>query len=160
MTSHERLRVSEAALLDERQNAELREQFIAVLGHDLRNPLASIDSGASMLRRKTPLGQKAAQIVELIENSASRMAGLIDNVLDFARGRLGGGFSVTRTVDPGLVSMLEQTVAEMRVGLAGSCRSKPFRAGASRGLRQRAHRAVAFESAGQRVYPWSTPTGL
>ena len=52
--------------------------------------------------------------MELIENSASRMAGLIDNVLDFARGRLGGGFSVTRTVDPGLVSMLEQTVAEMR----------------------------------------------
>jgi hypothetical protein len=42
------------------------------------------------------------------------MAGLIDNVLDFARGRLGGGLSVTRTIDPSLESMLEQTVAEMR----------------------------------------------
>jgi signal transduction histidine kinase len=109
----ERLRASEKALLDERETAQLREQFIAVLGHDLRNPLASIDAGAKLLR-KTPLSQKAVRIVDLIEKSASRMAGLIDNVLDFARGRLGGGLSVTRTVDPDLEAMLEQTVAEMR----------------------------------------------
>ena len=109
----ERLRASEKALLDERETAQLREQFIAVLGHDLRNPLASIDAGAKLLR-KTPLSQKAVRIVDLIEKSASRMAGLIDNVLDFARGRLGGGLSVTRTVDPDLKAMLEQTVAEMR----------------------------------------------
>ena len=49
---------SEAALLDERQAAELREQFIAVLGHDLRNPLAAIDAGARLLR-KTPLDERA-----------------------------------------------------------------------------------------------------
>lgn len=35
-------------------------------------------------------------------------------MLDFARGRLGGGLSVTRVVDPDLEAMLEQTVAEMR----------------------------------------------
>jgi signal transduction histidine kinase len=109
----ERLVASEKALLDERETAKLREQFIAVLGHDLRNPLASIDAGAKLLR-KTPLSQKAMRIVDLVEASASRMAGLIDNVLDFARGRLGGGLSVTRTVDPELEAMLEQTVAEMR----------------------------------------------
>jgi signal transduction histidine kinase len=109
----ERLIASEKALLDERETAKLREQFIAVLGHDLRNPLASIDAGAKLLRN-TPLSQKAMRIVDLVEASASRMAGLIDNVLDFARGRLGGGFSVTRTVDPDLEAMLEQTVAEMR----------------------------------------------
>ena len=109
----ERLTASEKALLDERETAKLREQFIAVLGHDLRNPLASIDAGAKLLRN-TPLSQKAMRIVDLVEASASRMAGLIDNVLDFARGRLGGGLSVTRTVDPDLEAMLEQTVAEMR----------------------------------------------
>ena len=47
LDAQERLAASEAALLDERQTAELREQFIAVLGHDLRNPLASIDAGAA-----------------------------------------------------------------------------------------------------------------
>ncbi len=37
--AQERLASSEAALFSERQSSELREQFIAVLGHDLRNPL-------------------------------------------------------------------------------------------------------------------------
>jgi phosphoserine phosphatase RsbU/P len=42
-------------LQQERENAELREQFIAVLGHDLRNPLASIAAGARlMLKAETP----------------------------------------------------------------------------------------------------------
>jgi sigma-B regulation protein RsbU (phosphoserine phosphatase) len=38
--------VAEASLLDERATAALREQFIAVLGHDLRNPLSAISGGA------------------------------------------------------------------------------------------------------------------
>ena len=49
--AQERIAESEAALVDERHLADLREQFIAVLGHDLRNPLASIDAGANLLRR-------------------------------------------------------------------------------------------------------------
>jgi GAF domain-containing protein len=49
LNASERLATSEASLLDERRTSELREQFIAVLGHDLRNPLASIDAGAKML---------------------------------------------------------------------------------------------------------------
>ncbi len=36
---------AQASLTAERETAELREQFIAVLGHDLRNPLASLASG-------------------------------------------------------------------------------------------------------------------
>ena len=42
------------------------------------------------------------------------MAGLIDNVLDFARGRLGGGLSLATAVDSGLESVLEQVIAEQR----------------------------------------------
>ena len=47
----DRLIATEAKLLTERQTAELREQFIAVLGHDLRNPLASIAAGTRMLAK-------------------------------------------------------------------------------------------------------------
>jgi signal transduction histidine kinase len=47
----DRLVGAEAKLLTERQTAELREQFIAVLGHDLRNPLASIAAGTRMLAK-------------------------------------------------------------------------------------------------------------
>ena len=93
-----RVQNSEAALLSERHAAELREQFIAVLGHDLRNPLASIDAGARLLLKEA-LSDKAISVVGLIQKSVSRMAGLIDDVLDFARGRLGGGLQVNRNIE-------------------------------------------------------------
>jgi signal transduction histidine kinase len=109
----ERLASSQASLLGERKNSELREQFIAVLGHDLRNPLAAIDAGARMLLR-TPLDEKASSIVGLIQSSVSRMSGLIDNVLDFARGRLGGGLTLTRNAREPLEPVLDQVVAELR----------------------------------------------
>src|SRR5690606_37364473 len=51
LDAQDRLSNSEAALSDANQSAELREQFIAVLGHDLRNPLSSIDAGARLLER-------------------------------------------------------------------------------------------------------------
>lgn len=113
LDTQERLARSEAALLSERQTAELREQFIAVLGHDLRNPLAAIDGGAQLLM-KTPLSAKGEVIVGQVRSSVERMADLIDNVLDFARGRLGGGFNVERRVDPDLPEMLQQVVSELR----------------------------------------------
>jgi hypothetical protein len=113
LDAQERLRLSETALLDERETAQLREQFIAVLGHDLRNPLNAIRGGADMLLMM-PLNERAGTVVALMQRGAARMAGLIDNVLDFARGRLGGGLSLTRVVDEGLGVMLEQVIAEVR----------------------------------------------
>ena len=113
LQSEERLSASEAALSDERATAELREQFIAVLGHDLRNPLASIDGGAKVLLQ-TPLPPPAVRVVERIQRSAARMSGLIDNVLDFARGRLGGGLPVQRVADDDLAPVLEQVIAELQ----------------------------------------------
>ena len=115
LEAQERLVRSEAALLGERETAEVREQFIAVLGHDLRNPLASIDAGARLLG-KGKLDDKAQTIVTLIEQSIRRMAGLIDNVLDLARGRLGGGLTLDRNADEPLAPALEQVVAELRSG--------------------------------------------
>jgi signal transduction histidine kinase len=113
LDSQNRLELSEAALLHAHAASELREQFIAVLGHDLRNPLASIDGGARLLL-KTPLDDRARTLVGMVQNSVHRMADLIDNVLDFARGRLGGGFSVDRRPDPALPEALEQVVVELR----------------------------------------------
>lgn len=108
----DRLASSEANLLDERRTSELREQFIAVLGHDLRNPLAAIAAGAELLQR-TPLNKRATGIVRLMRNSITRMSGLIDNVLDFARGRLGGGLTLSRDADEPLEPILNQVIAEL-----------------------------------------------
>jgi signal transduction histidine kinase len=113
LDAQDRLTASEAALLDARQAAELREQFMAVLGHDLRNPLASIDAGARILLRTT-LDTKATAIIGMMQKSVSRMAGLISNVLDFARGRLGGGIPVHCTPDAKVADALAQVAAELR----------------------------------------------
>jgi signal transduction histidine kinase len=114
LDGQERMVASEAALSSERETAKLREQFIAVLGHDLRNPLAAIQSGAQLLR-KIEQNEESAKFVAIILRSASRMGGLIDNVLDFARGRLGSGLDVHRVVDSNLEAVLEQAVTELRM---------------------------------------------
>jgi signal transduction histidine kinase len=113
LSASERLAASEANLLDERKTSELREQFIAVLGHDLRNPLASIDAGAKMLLKES-LSPKGGTIVGLIQSSVGRMAELIDNVLDLARGRLGGGLALERDAHVPLGAVLKQVVDELR----------------------------------------------
>ncbi len=113
LSTIDRMNSTEANLFDERKTSALREQFIAVLGHDLRNPLAAIDAGMQLLL-KTPLNDSATAIVNMVQGSATRMAGLIDNVMDFARGRLGGGLTLDRDAAQPVESMLRQVVAELQ----------------------------------------------
>ena len=105
---------TESLLMDERAAGELREQFIAVLGHDLRNPLAAIAMGATLLKRKA--GDPAAVVTaaQRIERSARRMSGLINDVLDFARGRLGSGIGIELEETTTLGHSLEGVTAELR----------------------------------------------
>jgi len=113
LDAFDRLEASEASLLSERQASELREQFIAVLGHDLRNPLASIAAGARMMT-KVKSQEEMFEISGLMHSSIARMSLLIDNVLDFARGRLGGGLTLNRTTAEPIDRTLEQVIAEIR----------------------------------------------
>lgn len=101
-------------LLDEQNTSALREQFIAVLGHDLRNPLASIAGGARLLGKEI-LSERGSQILGMIRGSVVRMSGLIDNVLDFAHGRLGGGIPVIHQPAVALEPILQQVVDELRI---------------------------------------------
>ena len=107
---------TETMLMDEREAGELREQFIAVLGHDLRNPLAAIAMGATLLRRKAHDAAAVTTAAERIERSTRRMSGLINDVLDFARGRLGTGIGVELAETTTLGDALEGVTAELREG--------------------------------------------
>jgi signal transduction histidine kinase len=111
LDAHQRALASETALLDARQAAQLREQFIAVLGHDLRNPLQSLHMGTALLERAP---DRLPGLLPVMQKSVQRMAELIENVMDFARGRLGGGLAdVDRAAAP-LGQDLEQVVQEAR----------------------------------------------
>ncbi|MGS0541818.1 GAF domain-containing sensor histidine kinase [Pseudomonas sp. Y5-11] len=111
--AEENAQLTETALLQERETAELREQFIAVLGHDLRNPLFAISAGAEMLLRKHP--DPAIDVrVRNILGSAQRATRLVDDVLDFARGRLGKGIPVNIQPCADLTEAVQQVVTEIR----------------------------------------------
>src|SRR5262249_49578504 len=64
--------------------AALRERLVAIVGHDLRNPLSAINMAAQILSR-SGLPPREEKLVTQIQSSASRMSRLISQVLDFAR---------------------------------------------------------------------------
>jgi signal transduction histidine kinase len=113
LQDEQRLQQSESALLSVRESSELREQFIAVLGHDLRTPLTSILTGAALLRH-LGLDEKALRVVERIERSGQRISSLVDDVVDFTRGRMGAGIPLNALAAPDLQHQLRHVVDELR----------------------------------------------
>ncbi len=111
--SNRQLQTARDALDEEREEARLREQFIAVLGHDLRNPVAAFQSGIRMLGEQA-LDERGGRILELLEGSVNRMDAMISGILDFARFRLGGGIALERDADTALEETIGHVVEEMR----------------------------------------------
>ena len=99
------LQLSEAA-------ARFRDQFIAVLGHDLRNPLAAIASANRLMRREAQ-SETTLELLDATKGAVDRMAALIDDVMDFARSQLGQGIAVDLSGDAPLKPLLEQAVKEI-----------------------------------------------
>jgi signal transduction histidine kinase len=108
----DRLGRSETALLDEKATGRLRDQFIAVLGHDLRSPLQSVMLGTYVLGRMA-LPPAAAPVLQNLSRGGARMKELIDNILDFARGQLGGGIPLAPQPEPQLGALIGQWVADI-----------------------------------------------
>nr|WP_267966967.1 MULTISPECIES: HAMP domain-containing sensor histidine kinase [Rhizobium/Agrobacterium group] len=94
--------------------AHEREQFIAVLGHDLRNPLASMSAGLRVIS-KDVADQRTIRILRLMGESVQRMSSLIDDLLDLARGRLGDGISLNITKAAPIESLLARIINEILV---------------------------------------------
>ena len=78
------------SLQEEKHIGELRETFIAILGHDLRNPVGTTRMCADILLQME-LPEIANRQASTIKSTSYRMQGLIDNLLDFAKGHLGEG---------------------------------------------------------------------
>src|SRR5262249_2672479 len=62
-----------------------KDNFLAMISHELRSPLTPIVTWASMLRRGMLDAEKAARALETIERSAQTQAQLIDDLLDISR---------------------------------------------------------------------------
>ncbi len=82
-------------LNDRTETLRLNEMFSALLAHDLRSPLSAMLASARLLQRRTE-DQAALEAGARIVTSGNRMARMIEDMLDLARARLGGGIIVKR----------------------------------------------------------------
>ncbi|NUO51278.1 MAG: hypothetical protein HOV80_20665 [Polyangiaceae bacterium] len=86
------LRTSQADSIAQRQveralrDADQRkDEFIAMLGHELRNPLAPIGAGLELLRRKPDADERAARTKEVMDRQLRHMTRLVDDLLDVSK---------------------------------------------------------------------------
>lgn len=113
LDADEILAESENALTRERELAKHQEQFIAILAHDLRNPINSLTAGLRMIERHD-IDDPAGELVGLMKASVNRMGLLIENLLDQARKRQGGGIVIERSPTRDLGPALTQIISELQ----------------------------------------------
>ena len=99
------------------ETLRLNEMFIAVLGHDLRNPLHAMmlsAHGINRVAKEDAVKQAATRIV----SSGNRMSRMIEDLLDLARGRLAGGMQIAR--EPGdFAAIVARVVRESQAAKPG-----------------------------------------
>lgn len=105
--------LAETNLNIEKEQAVIREQFIAVLGHDLRNPLGAVMSAAQLLTR-SELSERDKKLMNVVQSSSTRMYEMINNIMDLARGRLGGGIPI-KPIIVDLEELLNEVSNELKV---------------------------------------------
>ncbi len=108
---------AEQELKHQKELVALREQLIAILGHDLRNPLSAVTMAAVMLPDATDEEERNMILQTLIRGS-DRMRELISNIMDFARTRMGEGLQLD--LQPAkLEPVLQQVVQELQIAATG-----------------------------------------
>ena len=102
----------------ERYSSEVaasRDMFLAVLGHDLRGPLAGIDMSTLMLAKSELSDAARQQTAARIKRASKEMNRLITDLLEYTRTRLGTGISIARTLCD-LGPVCEESLEAIRAG--------------------------------------------
>jgi signal transduction histidine kinase len=86
LARHASLAIDNARLyLESQQAVRAREEVLAIVSHDLRNPLNAVKLGASLLEMSPALSDDDREQLEIIKVSGNRMAHLIADLLDVTR---------------------------------------------------------------------------
>jgi two-component system CheB/CheR fusion protein len=102
---------SEAALRDADHR---KDEFLAMLSHELRNPLAPILTCASALRLVEPGTEQASRMLDMIERSTNHLTRLVEDLLDVTR--ITSGKIQLQRVPVELVGLVSNAIADARVG--------------------------------------------
>jgi signal transduction histidine kinase len=98
-----------AELIQQSQN-----MFLAILGHDLRNPLGTIITGASFIMGAADVGNKYVLAATHMFSSGQRMNKLIADLIDFTRTRLGAGLPI-KPKQTDIAEICLNVVEELRI---------------------------------------------
>ncbi len=104
---------TEKELRSQREAVALREQNIAILGHDIRTPLSSISMGLDVIEHHVREPQ-VAKILKIMRASTLRISRLISDVMDFAHTRVGHGVKISLSESDNLGSRLAHIVSELQ----------------------------------------------
>jgi signal transduction histidine kinase len=104
--------IAEAVARYEAEHDHVRERFMGMLVHDLRDPLTAVVMSANLLADMT-LGERQALLVGRITRGARRIERMVDEVIDFARSRLGEGLSL-QPVMFDMTDVCNEMIAEAR----------------------------------------------
>jgi len=94
---------------------ESRQMFLAILSHDLRNPLGAVTASAALLAVPEDNPERRGRVVTRIMNSAQRMERMIGDLLDLTRARFGGSMPLKRR-SADLRQVCEEAMIEIRAG--------------------------------------------
>ncbi len=74
-----------------------KEMFLAILGHDLRNPIGAVLTSAKFMLDTQELAEPHLTLISRIVSATTRMNQMVGALLDFTRSRLGGGIPIDRS---------------------------------------------------------------
>jgi signal transduction histidine kinase len=104
----ERVRAEEALRLADRR----KDEFLAMLAHELRNPLAPISAAAQLLNMGEPDAARVSRTSAIITRQVTHMTGLIDDLLDVSR--VTRGLVVLAREEVDLRSVIADAVEQVR----------------------------------------------
>jgi signal transduction histidine kinase len=105
--------LAESVARYERLVTQSRDMFLAILGHDLRNPLGVLVTGSSFIMQASEIPPKYVLASTRMFNSAKRMSALINDLIDFTRTHLGPGIPINANRGD-VVAICTQVIDELR----------------------------------------------
>jgi PAS domain S-box-containing protein len=114
MSQERALQESERSL---READRRKDEFLAMLSHELRNPLAPIRSAIHILERAVPGGEQARKAQAIIDRQAGHLARLVDDLLDVTRITRGKIRLQREPLDLG--ELVRRVVEDHRASIAG-----------------------------------------
>jgi signal transduction histidine kinase len=97
-----------------REVLAFQEQFVGILGHDLRNPLGAISMSAELLLRSGALPEQQSVSAKRISTTAARMNRLVAQLLDLTLARRAGGIPIEARNETNLSQVVTGAVEELR----------------------------------------------